>query len=58
MADMLKNTADPRSPTSGISQMHTSTRQTPLFAFATVNLDDGDARMSAVVMHIDNSDEK
>jgi hypothetical protein len=58
MADVLKRTADPRSPRNGIPQMHTSTRQTPLFAYAHVNLDDGDARMSAVVVHIDNSAEE
>jgi hypothetical protein len=58
MADMIKNTADPRSPTGGIPQLHASTRQTPLFAFSTVYLDDGDAGMPAVVMHIDDSAEK
>jgi hypothetical protein len=58
MADMFKSPADPGSPASGIPQMHASARQTPLFACAAVNLEDGDARMSAVVMHIDDSAEK
>jgi len=58
MADVLKCTADPRSPGNGMPQMHASTRQTPLFGYAHVNLDDRYARMSAVVVHIDDSAEK